>query len=150
MNTQLYMIPYRVCQKQCKEKDLVPVADVKMKVLEDYFKLFSHQISRHRLIYLLPFWTTDYPSGWRVESISLNQMSVSQLSLQRSLLALGLPSLLLWLPHQRLTLAVLPFRLPVPAVTPLACHYQTDLPSELDPCGPFVLSSAPLVLILAH
>lgn len=150
MNTQLCMVPYRVCQKQCKERSLVSVADVKMKVLWDYFKLFIHQISRHRFIYLLPFWTTDYQSGWRVESISLIHMSVSQLSFQRSLLALGLLSLLLWLPHQRLTLAVLPFRLPVPAVTSLACHYQTDLPAELGPCGPFVLSSAPLVLILAH
>lgn len=73
-----YHMQFRACQMQCEERKLVPVADVKMKILLDYFKMIIRQISRHRLIYLLPFWITDYHPGWRVESISLNQMSVSQ------------------------------------------------------------------------
>lgn len=56
------------------------------------------KISRHTLIYLFPFWMTEYQSGWRVESISLTQC-LSAAGSSEVTASPWIPSLLLWLPH---------------------------------------------------
>ena len=59
-------------------------------------------------------------------------MYVSLLSLQMSLPTLGLLSLFLWLPRPGLLWLLLPpFRLQLPAMAALACHYQTNLPRRI-------------------
>lgn len=101
-------------------------------VLLDYFKIVSStgfKVQTHPVLGFLVHLIIRLESRVHVPKPSI---CVSQLLLQMSLPALGLLSLFLWLPYPGLLLLlVLPFRLPLPAVTALPRYCQTNSPSRI-------------------
>lgn len=123
-----------LCQKRCKERYLC--SRCQSKVLLDYFKIVSapdFKVQAHLgvavLVRLIP--------GWKIRVCIPKPNVVCSCLFRCHCQPLDSCLLFLWLPCPGLLwLLLLPFRLPLPAMTALVCPYQTNLPRRIWPLWP--------------